>query len=128
MAKLNRERMKHQKVCVMSHKTWGGRFDGETDKRVEAFTESITIDRRLYQYDITASKAHAGMLAEVGLITVAEAELIATTLDEIGVEIDNIRAAWRWARTASWIGVRILTTTDGSPNGAANGAARSRFE
>ncbi len=73
----------------MSHKTWGGRFDGETDKRVEAFTESITIDRRLYQYDITASQAHASMLAEVGLITVAEAELIATTLDEIGVEIDQ---------------------------------------
>ncbi len=73
----------------MSHKTWGGRFDGETDKRVEAFTESITIDRRLYQYDITASQAHASMLAEVGLITVAEAELIAKTLDEIGVEIDQ---------------------------------------
>ena len=73
-----------QKVCVMSHKTWGGRFDGETDKRVEAFTESITIDRRLYQHDITASQAHASMLAEVGLITNAEAVVFAKTLDEIG--------------------------------------------
>jgi len=75
----------------MSQKTWGGRFTGETDKRVEAFTESITIDRRLYRHDILASQAHARMLAEVGLITVAEAEQIATALDEIGQEIDADR-------------------------------------
>ena len=30
----------------MSQKTWGGRFTGGTDARVEAFTESITFDRR----------------------------------------------------------------------------------
>ena len=47
----------------MSEKTWGGRFQGGTDKRVEAFTESISIDRRLYRQDILASQAHARMLA-----------------------------------------------------------------
>ena len=36
----------------MSQKTWGGRFSGATDNRVEAFTESITFDRRLYAHDI----------------------------------------------------------------------------
>src|SRR5882672_3052576 len=72
----------------MSQKTWGGRFSGQTDNRVEAFTESITVDRRLYRHDIRASQAHARMLAGVGLLTAAEAEQIATALDEIGAEID----------------------------------------
>ena len=73
----------------MSQKTWGGRFSGTTDQRVEAFTESISFDQRLYHHDITASIAHARMLAEVGLLTGEEAELIATTLTTIGTDIEN---------------------------------------
>jgi argininosuccinate lyase len=73
----------------VSQKTWGGRFSGETDKRVEAFTESIRYDRRLYRHDIRASKAHARMLAEVGLLTAEEAGRIAETLDAIAGEIDR---------------------------------------
>jgi argininosuccinate lyase len=38
----------------MSLKTWGGRFSGDTDDRVEAFTESISLDRRLYRHDVRA--------------------------------------------------------------------------
>ncbi len=73
----------------MSQKTWGGRFSGDTDNRVEAFTESISFDRRLYRHDIRASQAHARMLAEVGLLTPDEAERIVTALDTIGGEIDR---------------------------------------
>ena len=72
----------------MSQKTWGGRFSGGTDSRVEAFTESISFDRRLYRHDIRASQAHARMLGEVGLLTPDEAKKIAAALDEIGAEID----------------------------------------
>lgn len=71
-----------------SQKTWGGRFSGGTDDRVEAFTESIRYDRRLYRHDIRASQAHARMLAEVGLLTAAEAEQIVKVLDAIGQEIE----------------------------------------
>jgi argininosuccinate lyase len=73
----------------MSQKTWGGRFSGGTDDRVEAFTESISFDRRLYRHDIRASQAHARMLAEVGLLTADEAEKIASTLNDIAGEIDR---------------------------------------
>jgi argininosuccinate lyase len=73
----------------MSQKTWGGRFSGDTDDRVEAFTESISFDRRLYRHDIVASKAHARMLAEVGLLTAEEAEQIAAALDEIAGQIER---------------------------------------
>jgi argininosuccinate lyase len=73
----------------VAQKTWGGRFTGETDQRVEAFTESISFDRRLYRHDVIGSQAHARMLAHVGLLTGAEAERIAATLDEIAGAIDR---------------------------------------
>jgi argininosuccinate lyase len=73
----------------VSQKTWGGRFSGTTDDRVEAFTESIRFDRRLYRQDIAASQAHARMLAEVGLLTAEEAERIAAALDDIAGEIER---------------------------------------
>jgi argininosuccinate lyase len=73
----------------VSQKTWGGRFSGATDNRVEAFTESISFDRRLYRHDVRASQAHAHMLAEVGLLTRDEARTIAATLDAIAGEIDR---------------------------------------
>ena len=74
---------------AMSQKTWGGRFTGDTDNRVEAFTESISFDHRLSQHDICASQAHARMLAEVGLLTADEADQIVAALDDIGGEIDR---------------------------------------
>src|SRR5438105_7555361 len=73
----------------MSQKTWGGRFSGETDNRVEAFTESISFDRRLYRHDLRASQAHARMLAEVGLLSAAEAGQIVTALADIEGQIDR---------------------------------------
>jgi argininosuccinate lyase len=73
----------------MSQKTWGGRFSGGTDNRVEAFTESISIDRRLYRHDILASQAHARMLAEVGLLSADEASAIVATLDDIARQIER---------------------------------------
>jgi argininosuccinate lyase len=69
-------------------KTWGGRFDGDTDRRVEQFTESISYDRRLYRHDILASQAHARMLAEVGLLKADEADQIVAALDAIGRRIE----------------------------------------
>ncbi len=73
----------------MSQKTWGGRFSGDTDPRVEAFTESISYDRRLWRYDIRGSQAHARMLAEVGLLQPGEAEQIVATLDDIDLQIER---------------------------------------
>jgi argininosuccinate lyase len=73
----------------MSQKTWGGRFSAATDNRVEAFSESISFDRRLYAHDIRASQAHARMLAEVGLLRAEEAAQILTALDDIRGQIER---------------------------------------
>jgi len=73
----------------VAQKTWGGRFTGSTDERVEAFTESISFDQRLYPQDIAGSIAHARMLAEVGLLTIQEADQITAALTAIGDEIER---------------------------------------
>src|ERR1700685_3069212 len=79
----------------VTSKAWGGRFQHSTDPRVEWFTESISFDRRLAGVDIRASKAHARMLAQVGLIQDSACRLIVTTLDEIGREIDEGKLPFR---------------------------------
>lgn len=68
-------------------KAWGGRFQQDTDPRVEAFTESISFDSRLYEADVRGSQAHATMLAQAGLITDEERDQICSTLDTIREEI-----------------------------------------
>lgn len=72
-----------------SKKAWGGVFDQATDQRVEAFTESISFDRRLYAQDIDGSTAHAQMLAKVGLLTADECRQIEHGLLEIRQEIEQ---------------------------------------
>jgi argininosuccinate lyase len=72
----------------LSAKAWCGRFQQATDPRVERFTESISLDRRLAAVDIRGSKAHAQMLGQVGLITSAECQAIVAALDEIEGEIE----------------------------------------
>jgi argininosuccinate lyase len=74
---------------MANDKTWGGRFTGAADNRVEAFTESISFDRRLYRHDVRASQAHAAMLAEVGLLTSEEAGQIRAALGDIAGQIER---------------------------------------
>lgn len=72
----------------MAGKPWGGRFAGQTDRRVESFTESISFDRRLFEQDIRGSLAHARMLGRVGLLTADECRQIERGLSEIRAEIE----------------------------------------
>ena len=62
---------------------WGGRFTKATDQLVYDFNASITFDKRLLPQDIRGSKAHATMLAAVGVITEAERDAILSGLDGI---------------------------------------------
>ena len=72
----------------MASKPWGGRFDATTDRRVEVFTESISFDQRLFRHDILGSRAHAKMLAHVGLLTDEEFQRIDMGLLEIQTDIE----------------------------------------
>jgi argininosuccinate lyase len=73
----------------MSNKMWGGRFSSSPDAIMEAINASIDVDRHLYRQDIAASKAHAAMLAEQGIIARDDASKIAAGLDTILSEIEQ---------------------------------------
>ena len=73
----------------MAEKLWDGRFTERTDRKVEAFTSSIHVDKRLYGYDIEGSIAHCKMLARASIITEEEASLLLQGLGEIRREIDH---------------------------------------
>jgi argininosuccinate lyase len=72
-----------------TNKPWGGRFTEKTSPAAESFSASIHFDMRLYRYDIAGSRAHAKMLAKVGLLTGAELESILAGLTEIESEIES---------------------------------------
>jgi len=79
-------------------KPWGGRFTEPTDAFVEAFTASVTFDKRLYAHDIAGSVAHATMLAKVGVLTNDERDAIVAGLTTITSEIEAGTFEWSIAR------------------------------
>jgi argininosuccinate lyase len=75
----------------MAHgeKSWEKRLAGGTDDLAVDFVESLSIDHRLYKYDIVGSIAHAEMLAAQNLITKAEFGEIKKGLLEIAAQIET---------------------------------------
>ena len=73
----------------MSNKMWGGRFTELPDAIMEEINVSLDVDRQLYAQDIAASKAHAAMLAEQGIISAKDEKNIKAGLDTISSEIAN---------------------------------------
>ena len=70
---------------------WHGRFEGAPASAVRALNDSLSFDRRMFREDIAGSRAHASMLAAVGLITAAERDAIAAALDAVEAEMADGR-------------------------------------
>ncbi len=73
---------------------WGGRFQEQTDAFVEAFTASITFDKRLAMVDINGSQAHAKMLNKIGILSDEELNQIKHGLETIQQEIRSGHFEW----------------------------------
>ena len=73
----------------MTSKIWGGRFQSATDAVLEAINVSIDFDKRLAPQDIAGSLAHVAMLADAGILTRQDAELITKGLQQIRGEIEK---------------------------------------
>ena len=73
---------------------WGGRFQEQTDAFVEAFTASVEFDQRLALVDIEGSRAHARMLARIGVLSEQELQAIVDGLARIQQEIESGAFAW----------------------------------
>ncbi len=109
-----------------SSKAWGGVFREPTDARVEAFTESVSFDRRLADDDIDGSIAHARMLASVGLMTVHEADSVAHSLEEIRSEIHTGRFEFSVSKEDIHLHVEAALTARLGDTGRKLHTARSR--
>lgn len=72
-----------------------GVFQTSTDKRLEAYSESISFDHRLYEHDIRGSIAHARMLCRQGVLTSGELTQIETGLEEIRASIEQGQMPFR---------------------------------
>ena len=79
-------------------KLWGGRFEGNTDAFVEAFTASVMFDQRMYRQDIQGSRAHATMLTRVGVLNEEDLALILGGLDDIEKTIAAGEFEWSVSR------------------------------
>ena len=72
-------------------RVWEKRLASMPDKLAVDFVQSLSVDKRLYKYDIVGSIAHAQMLAEQKLITRDELKQIKDGLIEISQEIEARR-------------------------------------
>src|SRR4051794_35408900 len=72
-----------------TQRTWGGRFETKPDELMTRINASIGFDKRLWREDIAASKAHATMLREQGIISEGDAAAILEGLDQIAGEYER---------------------------------------
>jgi argininosuccinate lyase len=63
--------------------TWSDRFEGTLHPAIAKFNASIGFDLELIEYDLTGSCAHARMLAQTGIISTEEGNLLVTGLEQI---------------------------------------------
>ncbi len=72
----------------MSGRLWEGRSTGERSSVLLELGISIDLDIELYAEDLQGSRAHARMLAKIGILSAAELAQILTGLDQIQAEIE----------------------------------------
>src|SRR5580698_8065441 len=73
---------------------WGGRFSSAPADIMRRINASIEFDRALWRQDIAGSRAHAAMLAHVGVISQADEAAIGAGLTEIAADIEAGRFAF----------------------------------
>ncbi len=69
------------------HSLWGGRFAAKPAELMRRINASIDIDKRMAAEDLAGSRAHAAMLADVGVIGREDEQAIQKGLNAIEAEI-----------------------------------------
>ena len=73
---------------------WGGRFAAGPSAIMRDINASIGFDQALWRQDIAGSRAHAAMLARVGVLSPEDEHAIGQGLDAIAADIDAGRFAF----------------------------------
>ncbi len=74
---------------------WSALFSEPMNELVQRYTASVLFDQRLWQADLEASLAHAGMLATQGIISKPDHAAIETGMLQIRGEIESGAFEWK---------------------------------
>jgi argininosuccinate lyase len=74
--------------------TWSGRFSEPVSELVKRYTASVHFDKRLAEFDIQGSLAHARMLNAAGIVSAEDLAAIETGMGQILEEIRGGRFEW----------------------------------
>lgn len=76
------------------NEAWSGRFNEPVAELVKRYTASVSFDKRLAEYDIQGSLAHAKMLAAQSIISNEDLLAIEKGLAEVAEEIQSGQFEW----------------------------------
>jgi len=76
-------------------KAWSGRFAEPVDALTQRFNASVAFDRRLAEFDVQGSLAHARMLARQGILAGEDLEAIERGMAQVLAEIRS--GAFQWS-------------------------------
>ncbi|MDD3919878.1 MAG: argininosuccinate lyase [Eubacteriales bacterium] len=94
----------------MEKKLWGGRFQKNSDRAMEDFHSSISVDSRMAHEDIMGSIAHARMLGRQGIISVQDADAIIKGLEGILADVEAGKVQWSKSAEDIHMNVELLLT------------------
>src|SRR2546428_11330917 len=103
-----------------------GRFNKPAAEIAQRYSESVSIDWRLYRHDIAGSIAHAAALAQAGIISGGERDKIDDGLREIQKEIESGKFEWDQSLEDVHMNIEAALTKRIGAAGAKLHTARSR--
>jgi argininosuccinate lyase len=103
-----------------------GRLNWPAPEIAQRYSESVSVDWRLYRYDIAGSIAHAAALAQGGVITADEREKIENELRAIEGEIEFGKFEWHQSLEDVHLNIEAALTKRIGAVGGKLHTARSR--
>src|SRR5256714_9030805 len=103
-----------------------GRLDQPAAELAQRYSESVSLDCRLYRHDIAGSIAHAAALARAGVITTDERQQIENGLRAIEKEIESGKFEWNASLEDVHMNIEAALTKRTGAVGGKLHSARSR--
>src|SRR5436190_3070532 len=103
-----------------------GRLSQPPAELAQRYSESVSLDWRLYRHDIAGSIAHAAALARAGVLTADESHQIENGLRVIGKEIESGKFEWDTSLEDVHMNIEAALTKRIGAAGAKLHTARSR--
>src|SRR5437899_1639099 len=103
-----------------------GRFSDPPSEVAQRFGESVSVDWRLYSYDIAGSIAHAAALVAAGVISKDERTEIESGLRQIQGDIEADKFEWEQSLEDVHMNIEAALTKRIGPSGGKLHTARSR--